>query len=120
MVRARARLNAAVPSTHSADVSACVCTLHSCPPALSLRVRGLNFPVDYLPDDDTGLRQCFLALDKERLGYVDASTMSMLLTTKGTPLRPKELESFMKVAKCPDTGRIYYDDYIAQMTADMI
>jgi Ca2+-binding EF-hand superfamily protein len=74
---------------------------------------------DYLPDDDDALRQCFLALDKERVGYVTAETMSMLLTTKGTPMRPKELEAFLKAAKCPDTGRIYYDDYIALMTKDI-
>ena len=44
--------------------------------------------------------------------------MTNFLTTKGTPFRSKEVEGFMSVAKDPDTGRIYYDDYIAAMMKD--
>jgi hypothetical protein len=32
------------------------------------------------------------ALDKERKGWIPADTMRMLLTTKGTPFREKEIE----------------------------
>ena len=31
----------------------------------------------------------------------------------GTPFRPKEIESFMLIGKDPDTGNIYYEDYVA-------
>ena len=72
----------------------------------------------YEPDDDDALRQAFLALDKERNGYINAETMNHLLTTKGTPFRQKEIEAFMQGAKDPDTGRIYYDDYIAQLNSE--
>ena len=63
--------------------------------------------------------------------------MTKFLTTKGTPFRTKEVEGqflfpglsyhdlflvtvlgFMSVAKDLDTGRIYYEDYIALLTAD--
>eukprot|EP00937_MAST-01D_sp_MAST-1D-sp2_P003629 g3629.t1 len=72
----------------------------------------------YEPDDDDSLRQAFLALDKERNGYVSADTLSTLMTTKGTPFRQKEIEAFLQVAKDPDTGRIYYDDYIATLAEE--
>ena len=74
---------------------------------------------DYEPNDQTDMKQAFLALDKERNGYITAETMTMLLTTKGAPFRPKEVEAFMKVAKDQETGRIYYDDYIALLTGEL-
>ena len=59
------------------------------------------------------------AIDKQRKGWIDEATMTKFLTTKGTPFRSKEVEGFMSVAKDPDTGRIYYDDYIAAMMKDL-
>jgi Ca2+-binding EF-hand superfamily protein len=74
---------------------------------------------EYKPDIDDRLRQAFLAIDKQRKGWIDEATMTKYLTTKGTPFRSKEVESFMSVAKDPDTRRIYYDDYIALMMKDL-
>jgi hypothetical protein len=31
------------------------------------------------------------------------------------PFRPKELETFFSVAKDPETGNVYYEDYISQL-----
>jgi Ca2+-binding EF-hand superfamily protein len=58
----------------------------------------------------------FKALDSEDKGYLTSEVIETLLTTKGTGFRPKELEQFLLVAKDPDTGNIYYEDYIALLT----
>ena len=72
----------------------------------------------YEPDDDHSLRQAFLALDKERNGYINAEAMDSMMRKMGQPFRDKEVEAFMGVAKDPDTGRIYYDDYIALLSTE--
>ena len=41
--------------------------------------------------------------------------MEELLLTKGTPFRSTELEMFFLAAKDPETGNIYYEDYIASL-----
>ena len=55
----------------------------------------------------------FLTVDTNNTGYISAEMLEDLLTTKGTFFRPKELENFFLVAKDPDTGNVYYEDYIA-------
>jgi len=71
---------------------------------------------EYAPDSADVLLQAFRVLDPERKGYIEASRMEELLTTRGTPFREKELESFMSVAKDLETGNIYYEDYVAMLT----
>ncbi|TYZ69352.1 hypothetical protein PybrP1_008914 [[Pythium] brassicae (nom. inval.)] len=68
---------------------------------------------EYEPDTDEALLAAFRTIDAEKRGYIEADTMRELLITKGTPFREKELEAFLGVAKDPQTGRIYYEDYIA-------
>ena len=58
-------------------------------------------------------------IDKEGLGYVEADQMKELLETHGTPFRAKEVDSFLSRAKDMETGRIYYEDYIAMMTQEL-
>mmetsp|Transcript_4571 Transcript_4571/g.7396 ORF Transcript_4571/g.7396 Transcript_4571/m.7396 type:complete len:161 (-) Transcript_4571:243-725(-) len=70
------------------------------------------------PDPPDVILQAFRTLDPDGLGYIDASRMKELLVTKGTPFREKELDAFMTVAKDMDTARIYYEDYVALMSAD--
>jgi Ca2+-binding EF-hand superfamily protein len=65
------------------------------------------------PDSGDLLLQAFRTIDADNTGYVSAELMEELLTGKGTPFRPKELESFLMVAKDPETGNIYYEDYVA-------
>ena len=58
------------------------------------------------------------AFDEEGRGYVEATKLREALITKGTPFREKEIEAFMEVAKDDETGRIYYEDYVALLSAE--
>ena len=69
------------------------------------------------PDTPETILQAFKALDTENLGYITSEVLETLLTSKGTGFRPKELEQFFMVAKDPETGNIYYEDYIAALGA---
>jgi calmodulin len=68
---------------------------------------------EWEPDSGDILLQAFRTIDTENTGYISAELMEELLTTRGTPFRPKELELFMMEAKDSDTGNIYYEDYVA-------
>ena len=68
------------------------------------------------PDSSDIMLQAFKVLDEEDKGYLTSEVMEHLLTDKGTGFRPKELEQFLQVAKDPETGNIYYEDYIALLT----
>ncbi|CAM9428554.1 unnamed protein product [Discosporangium mesarthrocarpum] len=70
------------------------------------------------PDPAEILLQAFRVVDEEGLGYIDTATMGELLMTKGTPFREKEMEAFTNVAKDVETGRIYYEDYVASLMAE--
>eukprot|EP01036_Dinobryon_divergens_P029990 gene29990-39169_t len=65
------------------------------------------------PDSGDILLQAFRTIDTQNTGYISADLMEELLTTKGAPFRPKELEAFMQAAKDPTTGNIFYEDYVA-------
>ena len=65
------------------------------------------------PDSGDMLLQAFRTIDSDNTGYISAEVVEELLTTRGTPFRPKELEAFMLVAKDAETGNIYYEDYVA-------
>jgi len=67
------------------------------------------------PDSSDVLLQAFKTI-AGNAEFISPETMEELLTTKGTPFRPKELESFFLVAKDPENGNIYYEDYIALLT----
>lgn len=64
-------------------------------------------------DPDSGDMLAFRTIDSENTGYISAEFLEELLTTRGMPFRPKEIDSFMMVAKDPETGNIYYEDYVA-------
>lgn len=68
---------------------------------------------EYEPDTIDILIQAFRTIDKENNGYILAEELENLLSSKGTAFRSKELESFFSVAKDPETGNIYYEDYAA-------
>lgn len=65
------------------------------------------------PDSGDVLLQAFRTIDTDNTGYLSSELLEELLTTRGTPFRPKELETFMMTAKDPETGNIYYEDYVA-------
>ncbi len=68
------------------------------------------------PDSGDMLLQAFRTIDTNNTGFVPADVMEDLLTGKGTPFRPKEVESFLTIAKDPESGNIYYEDYIALLS----
>ena len=70
------------------------------------------------PDTEDTLLQAFKALDEENTGFIEATRLRELLLTKGTPFRDKEIDSFLQVAKDPDTGLVYFEDYISLMCTD--
>jgi calmodulin len=65
------------------------------------------------PDSTEVILQAFKTIDNDNLGYISADILETLLTSKGTGFRPKELEAFFMVAKDPETGNVYYEDYIS-------
>ena len=67
----------------------------------------------YEPDTDDVMLAAFRAIDTDKKGYIDADRMRELLSTYGTAFRPKEIDGFMSRAKDMETGRIYFEDYIA-------
>ena len=73
---------------------------------------------EFEPDSDETLLQCFRAFDEDGKGWVEATKLREALITKGTPFREKEIEAFMEVAKDEETGRIYYEDYVALLSAE--
>jgi len=68
------------------------------------------------PDSGDLILQAFRTLDHNNMGYLSADALEELLMSKGTPFRPKELESFFLASKDPETGNIYYEDYVALLT----
>jgi calmodulin len=65
------------------------------------------------PDSGDMLLQAFRTIDTDSTGFISAELLEELLTGRGTPFRPKELESFLMVARDPESGNIYYEDYVA-------
>ena len=61
------------------------------------------------PDSGDMILQAFRTIDTNNQGFLSADLLEDLLTSKGTPFRPKELEAFLLAAKDPDTGNIYYE-----------
>jgi Ca2+-binding EF-hand superfamily protein len=69
------------------------------------------------PDSSELLLQAFRTIDAEGQGWISAEILEAMLTSKGTPFRPKELENFLQAAKNPETGNIFYEDYVALCSA---
>ncbi len=65
------------------------------------------------PDSGDMLLQAFRTIDTDGTGFISAELLEELLTSRGTPFRPKELESFLLVSRDPETGNVYYEDYVA-------
>lgn len=73
---------------------------------------------DWEPDSEEVLLQAFRVFDEEGKGFIEANRLREALITKGTPFREKEIDAFLSVAKDLETGHIYYEDYVALLTAD--
>eukprot|EP00812_Abedinium_dasypus_P007405 NODE_1942_length_1030_cov_229.762051.p1 GENE.NODE_1942_length_1030_cov_229.762051~~NODE_1942_length_1030_cov_229.762051.p1 ORF type:complete len:189 (-),score=60.98 NODE_1942_length_1030_cov_229.762051:298-864(-) len=80
----------------------------------------------YDPDDAETLLAAFRVLDPEGRGYIDQNLLHEHLSTRGGKsvdgFREKEIQDFTEYAKDKDTtdsSRIYYEDYVAKLTADV-
>mmetsp|Transcript_2951 Transcript_2951/g.5648 ORF Transcript_2951/g.5648 Transcript_2951/m.5648 type:complete len:216 (+) Transcript_2951:373-1020(+) len=67
---------------------------------------------EFPSEDQQVVLSAFRALDEENKGYVEAEHLQELMTQMGASFRPKEMESFLNVAKDSTTNRIYYEDYV--------
>eukprot|EP00929_Paragymnodinium_shiwhaense_P025025 TRINITY_DN15234_c0_g1_i1.p2 TRINITY_DN15234_c0_g1~~TRINITY_DN15234_c0_g1_i1.p2 ORF type:complete len:190 (-),score=66.86 TRINITY_DN15234_c0_g1_i1:258-827(-) len=81
---------------------------------------------EFNPDDAETLLACFRVLDKENRGYIDAATMHTYLSERGGKaidgFRERDMSDFLEYAKdkeSADSSRIYYEDYVAKLTADV-
>eukprot|EP00931_Biecheleriopsis_adriatica_P080946 TRINITY_DN54296_c0_g1_i1.p1 TRINITY_DN54296_c0_g1~~TRINITY_DN54296_c0_g1_i1.p1 ORF type:complete len:187 (-),score=47.33 TRINITY_DN54296_c0_g1_i1:173-733(-) len=80
----------------------------------------------YDPDDSETLLAAFRVLDPEGRGYIDSNLMHEWLSTKGGKARDffkeRETSDFLEYAKdkeSSDSSRIYYEDYVAKLNADI-
>mmetsp|Transcript_23008 Transcript_23008/g.66704 ORF Transcript_23008/g.66704 Transcript_23008/m.66704 type:complete len:195 (+) Transcript_23008:104-688(+) len=80
----------------------------------------------YDPDDSETLLAAFRVLDPEGRGYIDANLMHEHLSMRGGKaadgFREREMSEFLEYAKdkeTTDSSRIYYEDYVAKLTADV-
>mmetsp|Transcript_9602 Transcript_9602/g.8583 ORF Transcript_9602/g.8583 Transcript_9602/m.8583 type:complete len:165 (-) Transcript_9602:28-522(-) len=74
---------------------------------------------EWEPDSSDILLQAFRTIDEENKGYITSDVIEELLTSRGTPLRNIELESFLSIAKDPETGFVYYEDYVSLLTKNI-
>lgn len=75
---------------------------------------------EWEPDSTDIILQAFRTIDQEGKGFISADVMEELLTSRGTPFRPKEIESFLAVARDPETGNIFYEDYVALLSKTLV
>ena len=68
---------------------------------------------EYEPDTASILLQAFRTIDKENSGFISTEELQHLLSSGGTAFRSEELESFYAFAKDPETGNVYYEDYVS-------
>merc|ERR1719215_726259 len=80
----------------------------------------------YDPDDSETLLAAFRVLDPEGRGYIDANLMHEHLSTRGGKaadgFREREMSEFLDYSKdkeSADSSKIYYEDYVAKLTADI-
>mmetsp|Transcript_38382 Transcript_38382/g.108561 ORF Transcript_38382/g.108561 Transcript_38382/m.108561 type:complete len:193 (-) Transcript_38382:69-647(-) len=80
----------------------------------------------YDPDDSETLLAAFRVLDPEGRGYIDSNLMHEHLSTRGGKaadgFREREMSDFLEYAKdkeSADSSRIYYEDYVAKLNADI-
>lgn len=73
---------------------------------------------EYEPDFADTLLSAFRILDSEKQGFITVERATEVLTAGATGMREKELNEFIRFARHKkDTSRIYYEDYIANLTS---
>ena len=74
---------------------------------------------EYGPNYSEHLLAAFRTLDPQNLGYIPIDVMENLMTTKGIPLREREIDSFISHAGDKTGKVIYYEDYVNRTTEDL-
>uniref|UniRef100_A0A7S3CRX2 EF-hand domain-containing protein n=1 Tax=Strombidium rassoulzadegani TaxID=1082188 RepID=A0A7S3CRX2_9SPIT len=73
---------------------------------------------EYEPNPPEHLLAAFRVLDPEGKGYIRMDVMEELLTTKGIPLRTKEIESFKNFAVDKTGQYLFYEDYVSKLVEE--
>lgn len=68
------------------------------------------------PDSSDLVLQAFRAIDTEKLGYIPVEKLKKILCSRGDAFFEKEIETFISIAKDPETGHVYYEDYVALLS----
>lgn len=72
---------------------------------------------EYEPDGPEILLAAFRALDVDGTGFLEVDKLKSFMTGFGEPpFREKELEAFLKITVDKETGKVYYEDYVALMS----
>ena len=70
---------------------------------------------EFEPSPSEHLMTAFRVLDPEGKGYIHKDVMKELITTKGIPLRVREIENFLSFAEDKTGQVIFYEDYINKL-----
>ena len=73
---------------------------------------------EFEPSPAEHLLAAFKVFDPESTGRVRMDVLTELLTTKGIPLRTKEIESFINFAGDKTGEWVYYEDYVQKMVEE--
>merc|ERR1719440_718700 len=72
----------------------------------------------YPRDSEDKLLRAFRTLDPDNKGYVEAEKVRTLLTTHGERFSQEEIDDFLHFAVDAESGLLYYEDYVMQITAN--
>lgn len=67
---------------------------------------------EFEPEDSEMLLQSFRILDKQGAGYLEGDAIKDYLMNQGIHFRDAEWNDFQSYALEPETGRLYYEDYV--------
>ena len=74
---------------------------------------------EYEPNYSEHLLAAFRVLDPQNLGHIRIDVMKELITTKGIPLREREIQSFISFAGDKAGVVIYYEDYVTRLMEEL-
>jgi len=69
----------------------------------------------YPPEIEDVLLAAFRKIDKEKNGYIDPEYFKELMTQMGEPMKRREVDEFLQECTDPETGKIFYEDYIVKI-----
>ena len=73
---------------------------------------------EFEPAQSEQLLAAFRTLDPQGTGKINREVIKTLLTTKGIPLRKREIKSFLEFALDKTSSEVNYEDYVAKLIED--